>query len=56
MDRMDGNYTMFLEMRDMDNGLEDTFASLHPDTDGINPDDAFSLVPYEKGYQFLCYI
>lgn len=37
-------------------GFNDSFSSLHPDLTGRNPDDAFSTVPYEKGYQFLVYL
>lgn len=33
-----------------------SFASLHPDTTGVNPDDSFSEIPYEKGFQFLTYL
>ena len=33
-----------------------TFASLRPVLNGKNPDDAFSNIPYEKGYYFLKYI
>lgn len=47
------------------NGLEDTvqsigvdhkFTCLNIDHEGIDPDDAFSRVPYEKGFNFLCYL
>lgn len=31
-------------------GMNHTFSSLHPEEKGINPDDAFSDVPYEKGF------
>lgn len=34
----------------------DTYASLHPVMDGANPDDSFSEVPYEKGYQTLKWV
>ena len=26
------------------------YSSLHPFTEGKNPDDSFSVVPYEKGF------
>lgn len=29
---------------------EKSYSSLHPKTDGLNPDDSFSTVPYEKGF------
>jgi leukotriene-A4 hydrolase len=43
---------------DMSNyGFNNSFSSLHPDlSGGRNPDDSFSEVPYEKGFQFLAYI
>lgn len=37
-------------------GFNHTFSSLHPEEKGVDPNDAFSKVPYEKGYQFLYYI
>ena len=37
-------------------GEESHFTSLSPDFSGIDPDDGFSTIPYEKGYQFLCYL
>lgn len=39
-----------------DNGLTDTFSSIHPVLQGRNPDSSFSTVPYEKGFQFLNYL
>ena len=41
---------MYDEMRDMYFGEKDTFASLYPDTKNRSPDEAFSSVPFEKGY------
>jgi len=37
-------------------GLNNTYSSIHPVLNGDNPDNAFSEVPYEKGFQFLHYI
>ena len=37
-------------------GENSSFTSLSPDFSGIDPDDGFSTVPYEKGYQFLVYL
>ena len=37
-------------------GEKSNFTSLSPDFSGIDPDDGFSTVPYEKGFQFLCYL
>ncbi|CAK68007.1 unnamed protein product (macronuclear) [Paramecium tetraurelia] len=49
-----GNTSMYQDM--LGYGLESNFSSLHPDTTGLNPDDSFSEIPYEKGYQFLNYL
>ncbi|CAL4059387.1 unnamed protein product, partial [Meganyctiphanes norvegica] len=37
-------------------GEEDPLTCLVPDLTGIDPDDAFSTVPYEKGHTFLWYL
>lgn len=37
-------------------GASNPLTSLQPSLHGIDPDDAFSSVPYEKGYAFLYYI
>ncbi len=38
-------------------GVNDSYSSLHPElNDGAEPDDSFSEVPYEKGFQFLYYL
>lgn len=37
-------------------GPNNSFASIFPDVKGRNPDDAFSELPYEKGFQFLTYL
>lgn len=37
-------------------GSDDSFASLRPKFNGRSPDDAFSEIPYEKGYYLLKYI
>ena len=37
-------------------GEDSHFTSLSPDFSGIDPDDGFSTIPYEKGYQFLVYL
>ena len=37
-------------------GLESTYGSLHPRLYGDNPENSFSLVPYEKGFAFMYYI
>ena len=37
-------------------GEDSQFTCLSPDFSGIDPDDGFSTIPYEKGYQFLVYL
>jgi leukotriene-A4 hydrolase len=37
-------------------GADHEFTKLIIDHNGIDPDDAFSTVPYEKGYHFLNYL
>jgi leukotriene-A4 hydrolase len=38
-------------------GMNNSFSSLYPNLTGHEyPDDSFSVVPYEKGFQFLTYI
>lgn len=37
-------------------GVEHNFTSLSPNYDGVDPDDGFSQVPYEKGATFLEYL
>lgn len=37
-------------------GLDNTYSSLHPILEGDSPDNAFSNVPYEKGFQLLTYL
>ena len=49
-----GNTSLWDDMNDI--GLSDTFSSIHPVLQGRNPDDSFSEVPYEKGFQFLYFL
>ena len=37
-------------------GLDNTYSSLHPVLRGDNPDNSFSEVCYEKGFQLLYYL
>ena len=37
-------------------GEDSDFTCLSPDYTGIDPDDGFSTIPYEKGYQFLVFL
>ena len=43
-----GNSSMYEAM--LGYGLNNTFSSLTPRAGDKNPDDAFSTIPYEKGY------
>lgn len=49
-----GNSSLYDTIRDY--GVNNTYSSIHPVLKGDNPDNAFSEVPYEKGFQFLTYI
>ena len=37
-------------------GEDHNYTQLIPNYEGVDPDDGFSSVPYEKGYQFLLYL
>jgi len=37
-------------------GLDNTYSSIHPVLQGDSPDNAFTTVPYEKGFQLLTYL
>ena len=37
-------------------GLDDSYSSLYPVINGGAPDEAFSTIPYEKGFQLLHYL
>lgn len=37
-------------------GFESNYSSLHPEIGDAFPDDSYSRVPYEKGFQLLYYI
>lgn len=49
-----GNTSMWQDMEDF--GLDNTYSSLHPVLRGDNPDNSFSEVCYEKGFQLLYYL
>lgn len=49
-----GNSSMYTDMQRY--GLDNVFSSLHPTLKGASPDDAFSTIPYEKGFQLLYYL
>lgn len=37
-------------------GLDTTYSSIHPVLAGDNPDNSFSELPYERGFQTLVYL
>ncbi|MCQ2820062.1 MAG: M1 family aminopeptidase/hydrolase [archaeon] len=39
-----------------DYGEDSNYTSLHPDLSNISPDDIYSDIPYEKGYNFMYYV
>ena len=49
-----GNNTMWTEM--VGYGTDNSYSSLHPVLRGDNPDNSFSDIPYEKGFQLLYYM
>jgi len=49
-----GNSTLWHDMNTY--GLNNTYSSIHPILEGDSPDNAFSNVPYEKGFQLLYYM
>jgi len=49
-----GNVSLWDDMNAY--GLNNTYSSLYPVLNGASPDDSFSEVPYEKGFQFLTYL
>ena len=49
-----GNTSMYQDMENF--GLDNTHSSLHPVLRGDNPDNSFSEVCYEKGFQLLYYM
>jgi len=54
MDARNGNSSMYQAM--LGYGLDKQYSSLYPRSGRNSPDDAFSTIPYEKGYQFLLYL
>lgn len=49
-----GNVSLWSDM--MSFGLNNSFSSLNPNLTDASPDDSFSEVPYEKGFQFITYM
>ena len=54
LDAMFSYHTMVEDINSM--GAGKSFSSLRPFLIGKNPDDAFSEIPYEKGFNFLYYM
>jgi len=49
-----GNISMYNDM--LEYGLNNTYASLYPVVGDDKPDNSFSEIPYEKGFQLLYYL
>ena len=49
-----GNQSLWVDIVDF--GLNNTYGSLYPVLDGDNPDNSYSSVPYDKGFQLLYYL
>jgi len=49
-----GNASLWEDMTNY--GLNNSYSSLFPVLNGNTPDDSFSNVPYEKGFQFLVFL
>lgn len=49
-----GNVSLWVDI--MKYGVDHSYSSLYPVLNGDTPDDSFSKLPYEKGYQFLTYL
>ena len=55
--KMDGILgTFYIESSLKDFEENSTFTTLHPNLTGVNPDDKYSDIPYEKGYNFMYYL
>lgn len=49
-----GNFSMVAAMEGY--GWNHSYSSLTPIMNGANPDDSYSEIPYEKGFQFITYL
>jgi len=49
-----GNSSLVTDMNNY--GLDNSYSTLHPVLEGDSPDNAFSEVPYEKGFQLLTFL
>jgi len=50
-----GNVSMWADMEKFTEEKQ-TYASIHPVLQGDNPDNSFTELPYEKGFQTLTYL
>jgi leukotriene-A4 hydrolase len=51
-----GNYSLSREVNIIGSNIPITYRSMHPVLAGDNPDNSFSIIPFEKGFQLLQYI
>jgi leukotriene-A4 hydrolase len=49
-----GNASMWDDINNY--GINNSYSSLFPVLNGNTPDDSFSEIPYEKGFQFLYFL
>jgi len=49
-----GNHSIYENMQLF--GMWNSYSSLNPNVRNNNPDDSFSEIPYEKGFQFINYL
>ena len=54
LEAMIGNYELENDVEML--GEDNNYTQLMPNYEGVDPDDCFSTVPYEKGFQFLLYL
>ena len=47
------NPGILIQVQTLTSGGEEPYTKLVPDLRGVDPDDAFSSVPYEKGFALL---
>ena len=45
-----------VQVKTLNESNEGPYTKLIPDLRGVDPDDAFSTVPYEKGFALLFYL
>ena len=55
-DSFDGASRLSEELDVLESRGHAKYTKLVPDMTGVDPDDSFSCVPYEKGYHFLCFL